>query len=111
MNDSTAVEFAYQFLARGLHFREIQRFVDARSPSVDPTADTVPAPPPSRDGSIDPDTTPTPRLPTPDYVRHPETLPAPIATARIGGAGGPLLDFRGKSEEFWDEVAELVECL
>lgn len=96
MHNNTAVALAHIFLSKGIHLREIQRFIDA-NPSVDPAADTIPAPPPSNDGSVDPDALPTPKLPPKP------TLPrfAPAAS---------LLDLSSHGEAFWEEIAGLVEC-
>jgi hypothetical protein len=78
-----------------VHFGEIQRFVDA-SARVDPNADTIPAPPPVDDGTVDPDQVPTQRCPR--VVPPDSTLLPPEA-----------LDLRDRSEAFWGGVAGLVE--
>lgn len=55
MQRNTHARVAYHLLAKGVHLSEIQRFADAAIPAVDPDADTIPAPPPSRD-LLDPET-------------------------------------------------------
>lgn len=99
MKPNTSVSVLHFLLCKGVHLNEIQRFIDAAPHEVDPAADTVPAPPPSMDGSVDPDTAPTPKLP-PRPERLPETAPA-----------ASLLDLSRQPDAFWDEVAGLVECL
>ena len=99
MKDNTAVAFAHLFLGKGVHLNEVQRFIDA-SPSVDPVADTVPAPPPEKDGSVDPDEVPTIPCPRPPQTLLPAFELSPSA-----------IDLRSAPEGFWDEIAELIECL
>lgn len=58
MEGNTSVEFAYLLLQKGVHLREIQRFVDS-AVAVDLHAETIPTPPSSKDGSRDPETAST----------------------------------------------------
>jgi hypothetical protein len=58
MECNTHTLIAYHLLGQGVHLSEIKRFFDAAPPSVDPVADTWPAPPPSRDPEEDVETSP-----------------------------------------------------
>jgi hypothetical protein len=83
---SAEVVSTYALLGRGIHLREIQRFLDAGN--VDPHAETIPAPPSADAGAADP----------PEYTRDTRPCPPPS-----------LLDLRERSPEQWNTIAELVE--
>jgi hypothetical protein len=84
---NTVLEVAYQLLGQGIHLDEIKRFVDVGS-TVDPKADTVPAP-----SNLDPTTVSTvPSPPIPASI-PPMPLELPKRTA--------VLDLRDCDETFW----------
>jgi hypothetical protein len=85
LKDSTSVEIAYRMLGIGIHFNEVRRFVDAQ-PTVDPAAETQPAPP-----DVDQSTV--------------STIPSPPS------APTTLFELPKRSPEFWDEVSEAVDQL
>ena len=99
VHHSTTIGFAYLLLCKGVHLREIQRFVDADLDGIDPAADTIPAPPPSDVGAVDPDERPT--------VPAPPMVPINRHTNRTAS---DLLDLRGAPVGFWDDIEGLVEC-
>jgi len=84
---NTAVDVAYFFLAKGVHLREIKRFVDA-NPSSALGVGTIPPPPSEVREMLDPSTSPTEPA-------------SPLATKILS---------IGNSLEVWSEYARRVGC-